>query len=189
MLRWCDEHHPDGYVDWYGFDHPQLGPIELGGWNDLSTWTNPPPSLLRKEVESHADFAIHQALCSPQLEIPHHRVTRVGDDAWRIEVGVSNTGWLPTDVSALARKEKLVKPITVEIEAVDGATCEIVDGPSRRKLGQLAGRAVLRFGDVNDGTPDRTLASWVVRAPAGSTLRVTAAHDRAGRVSVEFGLA
>ena len=43
VLRWCDEHNPAGYVEWYPFEHPQLGPIELGGWNDLLTWTNPPP--------------------------------------------------------------------------------------------------------------------------------------------------
>ena len=34
VLRWCDEHHPGGHVDWYPFDHPQLGPVELGGWDD-----------------------------------------------------------------------------------------------------------------------------------------------------------
>ncbi|MCB0965840.1 MAG: hypothetical protein KDB37_03305, partial [Ilumatobacter sp.] len=34
VLRWCDANHPGGYVDWYEFDHPQLGAVELGGWND-----------------------------------------------------------------------------------------------------------------------------------------------------------
>ncbi len=22
-----------GFVDWFAFDHPQLGPVELGGWD------------------------------------------------------------------------------------------------------------------------------------------------------------
>ncbi len=188
VLRWCDEHNAGGYVDWYGFDHPQLGAIELGGWNDLNTWTNPPLSLLRNEVESHADFAIHQALCSPLLEIVRCSAVRVGDDTWRIEAGVANTGWLPTDVSALARKQHLVKPITVEVEALGVAGLEVIDGPARRKVGQLAGRATLRFADRNDGTPDRILASWIVRAGVGSTVKVTASHDRAGRVSTDCTL-
>lgn len=188
VLRWCDEHNPGGHVDWYRFDHPQLGPIELGGWNDLHTWANPPLSRLRAEVEAHADFAVHQALCSPLLEIVRCRAVRLGDDTWRIEAGIANVGWLPTDISALARKQHLVKPITVDLESGPGDAFEVIDGPARRKLGQLAGRAALRFSDGNDGTPDRALATWVVRAPAGTTLRIVAAHDRAGRVTSECPL-
>ena len=70
VLRWCDEHHPGGHVDWYPFDHPQLGPVELGGWNDAQRLGRTRRSdLLRAEVAPHAEFAVHQALCSPRLEI------------------------------------------------------------------------------------------------------------------------
>lgn len=188
VLRWCDEHHPTGHVDWYGFDHPQLGPVELGGWNDLSTWTNPPAHLLAAEVAPHADFAIHQALCSPRLEIQRFDVSPLGPGTWQVEVGVANIGFLPTDVSALARKEQLVRPVTVELSG--GA---VVDGPARRRLGveapgpvagQLEGRAALRFRGANDGTPDRVLVRFVVRADEGAQLTAVAQHDRAGTASV-----
>ena len=48
---------------------------------------------------------------------------RLGADRWRVEVGLANSGWLATDVSKRARKEKLVKPIVVELtgDGVDGA--------------------------------------------------------------------
>ena len=185
VLRWCDEHNPGGHVDWYPFDHPQLGAIELGGWNDLHSWTNPPSSLLLSEVASHADFAVHQALCSPLLDIPWCRSVRVGDDTWRVEAGVANIGWLPTDVSAVARKEHLVKPLTVEIV---GEAIEVVDGPARRRLAQLEGRAALRFADGNDGTPDRVLASWLVRGTVEAVVAVVASHDRAGHATAECAL-
>ena len=178
VLRWCDTNHPDGYVDWYEFDHPQLGPVELGGWNDLTTWTNPPAHLLAAEVAPHADFAIHQALCSPHLVIESVATTAIGDDTWRIDVAVTNTGWLATDVTALARKEHLVQPVTV---AVGGA--EVLDGPARRQFGQLEGRAVLRFRKGHDGTPDRLLARFVVRTVDPSQLTVTVTHPRAGTVT------
>jgi hypothetical protein len=192
VLRWCDEHHPAGHVDWYPFDHPELGAVELGGWDDLSTWINPPAPLLPAEVRPHADFAIHQALCSPRLEIQRVSATRLGDDTWQVEVGVANTGFLPTDVSALARKEELVRPVTVELSGA-----EVVDGPARRRLGvdtggraggQLDGRAAHRFAGGNDGTPDRALVRFVVRAAPGTTVTVTARHDRAGRCSAEHAL-
>ncbi|MEO6571162.1 MAG: M14 family metallopeptidase [Ilumatobacteraceae bacterium] len=185
VLRWCDEHHPAGHVDWYPFDHPQLGAIELGGWDDLSTWTNPPLHLLHDEVAPHADFAIHQALCSPVLAIPHVVATPLGEHLWQLDIGVANVGWLPTDVTALARAGHLVKPLTVSV-AGDGV--EVVDGPTRRQCGQLEGRAALRFLGGNDGTADRVLTRWVIRAPGGVTVTIEAIHDRCGRSCVEYRL-
>ncbi len=178
VLRWCDEHHPAGHVDWYPFEHPQLGPVEIGGWDAISTWTNPPLTRLRDEVAGHAAFAVQQALSSPLLEIKHHAVARLGTRQWRIELGVANTGWLPTDISAHARKEHLVAPITVSISG----DVHMVDGPARRQLaGPLEGRAALRFAGGNDGTPDRALVSWVVEAAAGTEVHVVAQHNRSGR--------
>lgn len=185
VLRWCDANHPDGHVDWYDVDHPQLGPVQLGGWNTLSTWTNPPLHLLRDEVAAHADFALFQALSSPRLEILQSTVEGLGDDTWRIEVGIANTGWLPTDVSALARKEKLVAPITAR---VDGADVTVVGSAGRVPLGQLEGRAALRFQNGNDGTPDRVLASWIVRASRGATVEVIVDHPRCGQVATTLTL-
>ncbi len=182
VLRWCDANHPAGYSEWRPFDHPTLGPIEIGGWDELSTFTNPPTHLLRAEVAPHAEFAIQQALSSPKLEIPHTAVVAVAPDTWRVEAGVANTGWLPTDISRLARKNNLVKPITVEISSTD--PIEILDGPARRKFGQLEGRVALRFAGANDGTPDRLLATWLINAKKGTTVTITAIHDRSGRISV-----
>ncbi len=111
---------------------------------------------------------------------------RLADDAWRVEAGIANTGWLPTDVSALARNGRLTKPILVEITSVDAI--ELIDGPARRTLGdggQLEGRAASRFRQRNDGTPDRALVSWVVRTQPGTRLTIAAIHDRSGRVSVD----
>jgi hypothetical protein len=181
VLRWCDEHHPGGHVDWYPFDHPQLGPVELGGWDELSVWENPPPGLLRAEVAPHAEFAVYQALCSPRLEIRHTAVARLGVDRWRIEVGLINTGWLPTDVSQRARKEKLVKPIVVELT---GEQVTVIDKPARREVGQLEGRAAMRFTRRRDGTPDKALVAWTVQADEGAVANIVAKHDRSGQVSV-----
>ena len=183
VLRWCDEHHPEGHADWRPFDHPQLGPVEIGGWDDLVTWTNPPPHLLREEVAPHARFAVFQARCSPRLEVRRAGATWLGGDTWRVEVGIANTGWLPTHVSARAERDHLVRPITATL---DGA--EVVGGAARLQLGQLDGRAALALRNRNDGTPDRVLASWTVRAPAGTSVVVEVAHPRAGRVSATVPL-
>ena len=186
VLRWCDQHHPEGHVDWSSFDHPQLGAVEIGGWDDLTTWTNPPGHLLRDEVAPHADFAIHQALCSPRLELVHVAVTHLAGETWRVEAGIANTGWLATDVSALARKHNLVKPGYAEIA---GDSIAVVGGTVRQQFAHLEGRASTRFSYGHDGTPDRTLVSWVVTGSEGAEATITVNSDRAGRVSVRVPLA
>ena len=190
VLRWCDRHHPQGHVDWRPFDHPQLGHVELGGWDDLSVWINPPTHLLRDEVAAHSRFAVHQALCSPRLEIRHTRALPLGADTWHVEVGVSNTGWLPTVLSARASAQQLVRPLTVEVMAEESAhPLEVIGGPARQQLGQLEGRAAARFAGRNDGTPDRVLAIWTIRAVAGTRVQVVARHPRAAEAhaAVQLG--
>jgi hypothetical protein len=184
VLRWVDEHAPDQHVDWYPFDHPQLGRVELGGWHVNGIWTNPPLDRLADEVAPHAAFAVAQAMASPCLEIVHTAVVDLGGGAWRVEAGVANTGWLPTHVSARGAKDDLAKPIAAEL---GGA--EVIGGPARALLGQLAGRSAMRFRLWHDGTPDRVLARWIVRGAPGDAVTVTAWHDRAGRsvASVTLG--
>jgi hypothetical protein len=190
VARWLDA-QPDagptarGFVDWYPFEHPQLGPVELGGWNQLHSWTNPPPHLLRTEVEHHADFAVAQALAAPCLTIAHTGVDEVGDGTWRVTIGVANTGWLPTTVTAHAGIHDLVRPIVAELHAApaSGTGVQVVDGANRRALGQLAGSSAVRLTWGTDGTPDRATCSWLVRAPAGTEVAVEVRHERAGRTS------
>lgn len=179
-IKWLESNAPGHMHAWRPFDHPQLGPVEIGGMDDFRAWTNTPSVRLRQEVAPHAEFAIHQALLSPRLEIPHTRVEALGNDTWRVEIGVANTGWLPTHVTETARKHNLCLPGWVQL---DGA--ETVGSPARAQFGNLAGRSAfsLSGGIRNDGTPDRHLHSWVVRGGAGTELTLTASHERAGTVS------
>lgn len=185
VVRWLDGQPGDaataGFVDWYPFDHPQLGPVELGGWNHLYSWTNPPLHLLRQEVEAHGAFAVAQALAAPCLEIPHVNVVHLGEELWRVEVGVANSGWLPTHVTERAKKDGRLEPVVVELVG-DGtdSDLDIVGGAARQRLGQLDGTLGATFGRVGG---ERALATWTVRAPAGTTLTAIAAHQRAGRVT------
>lgn len=181
VLSWCSQHWPDRYYEpWRPFQHPQLGAIEIGGWDVVALWVNAPASLLEAEVGPHVDVAVHQALCSPALTLAP-QLHALGDGLWRVEARVANTGWLATDVSALARKQSMVLPGTVSVVPVD-ARAEVIDGPSRRTFGQLEGRAAMRFSERHDGTPDRTMVAFTVRGERGAVLSIVADHPRAGRV-------
>ncbi|MFZ4652638.1 MAG: M14 family metallopeptidase, partial [Rubrivivax sp.] len=51
LLKWSDEHcGGQAHVQWYPFEHPQLGRVELGGWDKMNFWRNPPPHLREREA-------------------------------------------------------------------------------------------------------------------------------------------
>ena len=188
MLKWSDEAlEGKGYVDWYPFDHPQLGQVELGGWDAQYAFRNPPPQFLAKEIAPFAEWLIWQSLISPRLELYEASAKPLGDGAYRVRVVVHNTGWLPSYVTKKAAEKKRVRGVVCEIELPEGATLEA--GKPREELGQLEGRAYKpAMPDADDATEDRAKVEWVVHAPEGGTVKVTARHARAGKVVAHLAL-
>lgn len=193
MLKWSDEKlEGKGYVDWYAFEHPQLGKIELGGWNMQYAWRNPPPQYLEREIAPFADWLTWHALISPRLELHSAQVTPLGNDNYLVRLAVQNTGWLPTYVSKKALERKVVRGVICEVHLPEGA--ELLSGKERHDFGQLEGRAyvgssatpwaVWRAG----GTPDRLKAEWVIHAPNGGNVTLVARQERAGVVRVNLAL-
>lgn len=185
LLAWVDENVPGGYVDWYEFEHPQLGTVELGGWHSELVFRNPPPHLLEAEIEPHSRLAVRVALSSPALRHRDTIVDRLDDGTWRVRVVVENAGWMKTSVTERAVESGYVRPMIARIELPDGAS--LVTGTPRIDLGQLGGRAlkqnaVKAFSSDSDGTDDRAVAEWIVKAPAGTALPIEVTHDRAGVV-------
>jgi murein tripeptide amidase MpaA len=193
LLRWSDEALGGrGYVGWYPFDHPELGRVELGGWNAMYCWGNVPPHLLEREIAPHADFAVFQLLVSPRLEVHSLDVEEVGEGSHHVTLVLHNTGWLPTYVTVKAQERKAVRPIEVELRLPEGAS--VVSGNQKEEAGQLEGRSERRsllwwFSD--DSTKDRVKLEWVIDAPDGGALEIEARHQRAGTVrqTVELGSA
>lgn len=191
LLKWSDEALGGrGYVGWYEFEHPQLGKVELGGWDMLYAWRNPPPEFLEKEVALFPDWLVWHLLISPKLEIYEATVEPLGDALYKVRLVVQNTGWLPTYITKKALEKKLVRGVVAEIELPDGATLRT--GKPREELGQLEGRAykpsAVTFWSA-DPTDDRAKVEWVVHAPQGGTVRLIARHERAGVTRTELPLA
>jgi murein tripeptide amidase MpaA len=188
MLQWSDETlEGKGYVDWYPFDHPQLGPVELGGWDQMYAFSNPPPSFLEKEVALFPDWLVWHLLISPRLELYQVCARPLGEETFHVQMVVHNVGWLPTYVTKKALEKKLVRGVICEIELPEGATLET--GKVREELGQLEGRAYKpAVPDSEDATDDRVKVEWTVRAPQGGTVKLTARHERAGLVTTQVRL-
>jgi murein tripeptide amidase MpaA len=189
LLKWSDEVlNRKGYVDWYPFEHPQLGHVELGGWDAMYCWANPPAEFLEKEIAPHSDFAIFHLLISPKMEVYSLDVKPIGEGAYHVRLVLCNTGWLPTNVTQKALDRKAVRPIEVELTLPAGAS--LINGEKKVEAGQLEGRFQKRsiLWSNNDDTTDRMKVEWVIAAPNGGTLKIEARHARAGVVRREVEL-
>jgi hypothetical protein len=193
ILRWNDDVLGGaGFVDWYPFEHPQLGPVELGGWDFFRTWGNAPAALMEAEIAPHSEWAVAQALALPELAMHDVRVARLGEDAWHVRAVVKNAGWLPTNVTKKAIERKAVDPVRVEISVPPGT--ELTTGRAQVDVGQLPGRARARTmmaaaSDAGfDPSTDRATVDWFLRGPMGAVIAVTASHARAGQVRAEVTL-
>jgi hypothetical protein len=185
LLRWNDEQlGGTGFVDWYPFDHPQLGHVELGGWHEFRVLSNPPAKYMEAEVKPHADFAVLHALATPRLVLQSSVAERIDGDTFSVRVVVENEGWMPTQVTEKALERKVVRPLEATITVPDGVT--LVSGKPTMELGQLAGysraRGMWSWVGSTDDTSDRAKVEWVVRAPSGTQVEVVVRHQRAGVV-------
>jgi murein tripeptide amidase MpaA len=191
LIRWNDTAlQGKGYVDWYAYDHPQLGRVEIGGWNKIFAIHNPPAHLLEKELAKFPEWIVWQALLSPKIELVHAGAEHLGNEAYRVRLVVQNTGWLPSYVSKEGLKRQVVRPVRAEIELPDG--CSLVGGKEREDIGQLEGRAYkhsgLSFWPDLEPTGDRAVAQWIVHGKPGATLQLSAVHERAGVVRADVVL-
>jgi len=191
LLAWSDRQlEGKGYVEWYPFEHPQLGNIELGGWDVLHAFRNPPPQFLEKEISTFPKWLVWHLLISPKLELLETTVKALGQDAYRVQLVVHNTGWLPTYVTKKALENKVTRGVVCEIELPEGATLET--GKVRETFEQLEGRAYKGASPTAwsavDPTEDRLKTTWVVRAPNGGKVKLLARHERAGVVRAQVEL-
>lgn len=193
LLKWSDEQcGGQAHVDWKPFLHPQLGAIEIGGWDKMNYWRNPPPHLREREAARFPGWMNQIALSLPRLELLRTEVRALGPDTWRVRMAVANTGYLPAYVTKRALERKVVRGVMFEIHLPGSPEISLVSGKERMEGPQLEGHGPkatqLAFLPSREITADRAVGEWVVRAPKGTRLALTACADRAGTVRTEVEL-
>ena len=121
--------------------HPQLGAVEIGGWDRLNYWRNPPPHLREREAARFPAWMTQIALSLPRLELLRTEVRALGPDTWRVRLAVCNSGWLPAYISKRALARKTVRGVMFEIHLPDDPAVTLVSGKERMEGPQLEGHA------------------------------------------------
>ncbi|MFO1339636.1 MAG: M14 family metallopeptidase [Burkholderiaceae bacterium] len=191
LLKWSDE-HCDGLAhnDWRPFTHPQLGEVEIGGWDRMNHWRNPPPKYREREAARFPAWLTRLGLTLPKLETLSATAEALGADTWRVKYTVANAGYLPSYVTKRALERKTARGCVFEIGLPDGAA--LLTGKRRTEGPQLEGHApknsLQAFLPEREVSADRAFAEWTVRAPAGTVLRLQASAGRAGTVRTTLTL-
>ena len=193
LLKWSDEQcGGQAHVDWKPFRHPQLGAVEIGGWDKMNYWRNPPAHLREQEAARFPAWMTQLALSLPRLELVRTEVRALGQDTWRVRLAVANAGWLPAFVTRRALERKVVRGVVFEIHLPPGAEIGLVGGAPRQDGPQLEGHAPKAtqhaFLPDREITADRAMGEWIVRAPRGTRLGLSARAPRAGVVRTEVTL-
>jgi len=97
---------------WTAFDHPERGPVEIGGWHPKFFNQNGPPEVLSHWAGNEAQFNFFLAQSLPDLSASSSvRRADMTDDSttWEVTITVSNAGRLPTALRQAALV-KIVRP-------------------------------------------------------------------------------
>jgi hypothetical protein len=192
-LAWWDRDENDGrsFPPWRPFDHPQLGPVEIGGIDPRVGIWNPPLHELAPLCASQALAFLHVAALAPRLRIAAIRRHPLPGGLTRVEVAIQNDGYLGSYGLRSAQKLDFNEPVYATARA-EG--CELVDpGAAHQRLGHLDGwghglhtGANLPVYPGTRGTSHTAWATYLIRGTGALDVRIGAC--RAGFVTTRIAV-
>jgi hypothetical protein len=172
-LRALDDLGVDGFVDWASFEHPDLGPVEIGGFRPYAL-TNPPADRVAELGAAHAAFLLRIAEMLARVAIVQTEVESHGAGIYTVTAEIANEGYFPTALlhGVVAGS---VNPVTVEIGA---PVANLLTGDA--KSSQI---------DALAGSGTRARFEWVVRGSPGESIEIRARSQKGGTdtVTVQLG--
>ncbi|MBK8541172.1 MAG: carboxypeptidase [Ardenticatenia bacterium] len=188
ILAFVLQQAPEALVTWRPYQHPQLGAVEIGGWDGLYSWRNPPAQLLLAEIAPVSLLARDFATLAARLTWRDISATALGPRRHLLRVALENQGYLSTSGSVRGRLSGVARPVQLRLELPAGA--RLLSGQHLVDLGHIEGRSH-RVGLTPGSSPtdNRRVVEWLVEAGAGDMAQITVNSDRGGALSgtVTFG--
>lgn len=151
------------FADWKPFDHPELGPVEIGGFAP-GALTLPPQDAWSGLADQQLAFLYELADLPAALSVEAFEATALGDGVWELDLRLRNVGWLPT-TSDGADRARTTRPTRAQLELPEGAA--LLAGLDRQTVPILSANA------------SDTLR-WIVRAEDPTALSVRVVSATAG---------
>ncbi|MCK6445455.1 MAG: hypothetical protein L6Q99_03605 [Planctomycetes bacterium] len=169
-LKWIDATGESArFVAWRPFSHPELGPVEVGGFAPFAR-VEPPLAERAAIAAKHADFVLSLGALLPRVAVVEFTARALGADVWEVRAALENPSFLPLS-SAAARRNSAVRPARVTLELRDG---DVLLAGSRRELVREL-----------EGSGGRREFRWLVRTQTPRALALEVDTDHAGLVRRE----
>ncbi len=135
--QWDLDHNQARVVrPWKAVEHPQLGPVEVGGVDQRVGIFNPPYEKLPEVCVQQSEAFLKVAAMAPAIRLADVAVEPLDGDLRRVDIVVENRGYLSSQVLGSAARLSWNEALYLDLEC---AGCELAEGPSRRSLGHLDG--------------------------------------------------
>ena len=192
-LAWWDRDENGGrcFPPWKVFDHPQLGPVELGGVDPRVGIWNPPLHELATVCTTQSNVFLRVAALVPRVRVAHVARVHLPGNITRVEVRVTNDGYLGTYGLPSAKKLDFNEPLYVKAKT---DSCELVDpGSAYQVLGHLDGWGHgLHTGQnlpAYPGTRGNTNSAWATYLVRGTgSLELQIGSCRTGFITTRIAL-
>lgn len=156
------------FYDWEPVEHPELGQVEVGGW-DWAQWSCPAVEDMPDIADRVSDWIVEVAEWAPEPTI-EASATPVAEGLHRVEATVRNRGRLPTNIT-----ERGKRSIQDAEPVLTLAAGEIVTGRPRQVTGHL------------DAGGDSHRYEWVVRDEEDVTIALDGARGVSTETTVNLG--
>ena len=192
ILKWMDENltESEGFMPWTHFDHPQLGDVEIGGFNIKFVLQNPPVKFLEEEIDKHIRYMFRAVRALPRLSFDKAEAVKLADGLYQVKAVIGNRGFM----SSYSFKEGLKSPQVPEITVTLSGAESFTEGKEKTKIGHLGGYGNTDYMSWNfpattiETVPTCKEVRYIVKAQAGSKLTLTAEGGHCGKITEEITL-
>lgn len=144
MAAWDKEHNQGRVIGtWKPAEHPQLGPVDIGGYDPRFGIWNPPPEELARVCEEQARIAMRIAATAPRVRVTNIEIRREseGADVFSLSALVENIGYLPSYGIASSKALPWNEPVVVDIGLGGGLSLVSPKSPEGERIciGHLGG--------------------------------------------------
>ncbi len=170
-LKWIDGEGAEEawrHVGWTPFDHPELGPVEIGGFAPFAR-TEPPRASWERIANEQLAFVVALGGMLPRAAWAECTARALGADLYEVEAVLANDALLPLSTAA-GRRTRTVRPARLRLVLSEGDV--LLAGPRQVLVREL------------DGSGERRTERWLVRTASPTALALELDTDGAGRQTV-----
>jgi hypothetical protein len=189
-----DRQHNSGrlFAPWRKVQHPQLGEVEVGGYDPRVGIINPPLERLDETCRTQCAAFLRVATLLPRVELQVVSQQREGTDGpTRIEMRIANRGYLATYGIPSARALPHAEPLRMTVQAEAGAKL-LAPTEAVLEIGHLEGWGSGLHGSTTIFSPwtrGNAHERFITLVAQGSgRLRVEVSSCRVGRLSLDIQL-